>query len=338
MPDRWSFLAPPADPAVAPLPAPPSFSVVVAAYQAQDTIDEALGSVLSQTRPPFEIVVCDDGSTDGTAERVRAYGDAVRLVSRENGGEAAAKNTAVQAARGEFVVVLDADDAWLPDRLEALGALACARPDLDVLLTDAAVEADGAFVRLAYHEGWPFEVHDQAREVLRRNFVLGMAGVRRSRWLAVGGFDEQVRLTTDWDFFLRLLLSGSRVGLVDAPLARYRLRADSLSADRVAMVESRIGTLQRAEARGGLTPGQLSGLHASLAAQRVELAARRLDGALGAGSPQVRRLAARALVVRGSSWRPRAHALLALALPRRAAARAGRRGREIGAGVVVRDA
>jgi glycosyltransferase involved in cell wall biosynthesis len=331
----WPVLAPAV---TGPLPRraePPTFSIVIAAYQAEGTVGEAVESALAQTRPPLEVVVCDDGSTDGTADAVRAFGSRVVLLRQPNGGEAAAKNAAVRAAAGEFVAVLDADDAYGPRRLEALSWLATRRPDLDVLVTNAELEVQGEVRRLAYDDSWPFEVEDQRREILRRNFVLGQAAVLRARWLEVGGFDEQVRLTTDWDFFLRMVLSGSRVGMVDAPLAVYRLAAGSLSSDRVAMVHSRIATLRRTAQRQALSDGERRVLHRAVLEQHKELHERRLRAALAGEEPGPRRRALRLAVCRAADPSLRAKAVAAAALPGVAAAveRRRRPGREVGAGL-----
>lgn len=338
MADGAGFLVPCAPEGLQPRSQPPTFSVVIAAYQAERTVAEAVTSALEQVPPPAEVVVCDDGSTDGTGAAVEAFGDRVRLVRRPNGGEAAAKNTAVEAASGEFVVVLDADDTYLPGRLAALSALAVARPDLDVLVTDAWLEVEGRRVRRAYHEQWPFEIDDQRAEILRRNFVLGQAAVRRSRWLEVGGFDERVALTTDWDFFQRLVLSGSTVGCVAVPLATYRLRPGSLSSDRVGMVLSRIATLERVAARERLSGGERAALEGALVDQRRELLLHRLRAALADGR-HARRSALRLALAPGATPSLRARALAAACLPGVAARRQARRSDtiEIGAGLRVAD-
>jgi glycosyltransferase involved in cell wall biosynthesis len=325
--DPWPVLVPPSGATVSPRRTV-AFSVVIAAHQAERTVAAAVESALGQTEPPSEVVVCDDGSTDGTADVVRTFGAAVRLVSRANGGESAAKNSAVAAARGDFVAVLDADDVYAPRRLEALGWLARHRPDLDVLLTDARLCAAGTEIGTAYHRGWPFETARQPVEILRRNFVLGQAAVRRERWLAVGGFDEAVRLTADWDFFIRLLRSGSAAGLVDVPLAEYRLRAGTLSADRTALVESRIATLLRARSRERLDATELDVLDAALAGQRRELLVRRARHALRTGGRRAR--GPLLAIARDAGFRPtrRVAALAAAGVPQLAAAVL--RGRESG--------
>jgi glycosyltransferase involved in cell wall biosynthesis len=104
--------------------APPTFSVAIAAYQAADVVGEAIESALAQTVPPHEVVVCDDGSTDDLDRALEPYRDRIVLLRQRNRGEAAAKNAAARAASGDFVAILDADDVYLPERLEALGRLA----------------------------------------------------------------------------------------------------------------------------------------------------------------------------------------------------------------------
>ena len=145
-------------------------------------------------------------------------------------------------------MILDADDVFLPTRLEALADLAAARPDLDILTTDAILTVDGREVRRCYSRGWTFEVQDQRREILKRNFIFGLAAVRRELLLADGGFDEDILWTTDWDRWLRLILEGSRVGAVAEPLALYRVRESSLSARRDDLVRGKIATLEKARA------------------------------------------------------------------------------------------
>ena len=310
----WPVLVPaPLEPAV---PADvPTFSVVVAAHQAEATIVEALDSALTQSRPALEVVVCDDGSTDRTSELLSGYGGRIRVVRQENRGEAAAKNAAVEAARGDYVVVLDSDDVFLPRRLEALAWLAAQRPDLDVLTTDAIVEADGEAVRQAYHSGWTFPAVDQRAAILSRNFVFGLAAVRRDRWLAVGGFDEGISRTADWDFWMRLILSGSQVGLVDAPLARYRLSSTTLSADRALLVAARVHVLDRAAERDDLSAHERTAALQALARQRLDLSLRVADQSLTRGGWAARARNAEVLLHRGAPARRRLRAAVAVASP-----------------------
>jgi len=293
----------------------PTFSIAIPAYQAAATIGEALESALSQTLPAVEVVVCDDGSTDDLDAALAPYRDRIVLLRQENGGEGAAKATATEAARGDFVALLDADDAYLPERLEAFAELAVARPDLDVLTTDAYLESEGRVVRRCYAEGWRFETGNQRREILRRNFVFGSAAVRRERLLAVGGFDRTLRFVADWDLWIRLILTGSGVGLVDEPLYRYRVGPAALSAQRAALVRGSVAVLERAARRHDLSPEERRIVGETIAARRAELLRLELDEALAGARQGVRSRAARVLREASLPARTRAKAALAVVAP-----------------------
>jgi hypothetical protein len=292
--------------------------VIVAAYQAAGTIGEALESAFAQTLPAKEIVVCDDGSTDDLDAALEPYRDVITLLRQENAGEAATKNRGARAATGEFVVFLDADDVFLPERLEALAELAAARPDLDLLTTDAFLELDGRVVRRCYEHGWTFAIDDQRREILERNFVFGLTAVRRTRFLVSGGFDESLRYATDWDLWCRMILGGARVGLVAAPLARYRLRPDSLSARRASLLRGRCAVLEKASARPDLAPPERRVVMAALRRERRSALIAEAHEALVEGSRGRRRLAVQVATARSMPMRTRIKAALAAAAPRAA--------------------
>ncbi len=336
-----SLLAPPPRAAVRPGRVP-TFSVLVAAYQVSDVIGEALDSAFEQTLAPHEVVVCDDGSTDALEEALEPYRDRIVFVRKENGGEASAKNAAARAASGEFVTILDADDLYFPERLEALGELAAARPDLDILTSDALLEVNGEVARRCYTEGWTFEVEDQRAAILERNFVFGLAAVRRERLLAVGGFDESIRWTTDWDLWARLILDGALAGAVDEPLALYRLRESSLSSDRARLIRGRVTTLGKAARHPSLDARERAIVTRSLAAQRCELALVEARSALLEEDRSARRRSLAIVVGKGFSTTTRLKAAAAFLAPGRVGRRLRRRYGDswVGAGGirVARDA
>ena len=110
----------------------PTVSCIVPAYNAEEHLGEALESILAQTHPPFEVIVSDDGSTDGTAAVAEAYAPAVTLLRLpENRGQATARNFGVSTARGDLVAFLDADDLWHPEKLAAQVAHLEANPGLE---------------------------------------------------------------------------------------------------------------------------------------------------------------------------------------------------------------
>ena len=326
------ILAPPAPPRLETGPEP-SFSVLVAAYNVAGFVAEAVESALGQTRPPLEVIVCDDGSTDDLDGALAPFRNRIELLRKENGGEATAKNAAARAANGDFVVILDADDVYLPGRLAALGDLARTRPDLDVLTTDATLELDGEPVRRCYTPELPFEVDDQRSAILRRNFVFGLAAVRRERFLAAGGFDESIRYATDWDLWARLILDGSRVGCVLEPLARYRLRAESLSGSRPNLLAGRVRVLEKAAEHPSLSPDERRTVTASLALERQRLALAEARAALAGELPDPRRRSLRVAFGRGHGLRTRVKSLAAAVAPGRAASRLAEGDRETTGGV-----
>jgi GT2 family glycosyltransferase len=234
---------PPSD--LQPGPAP-SFSIVIATYQAAELIEQCVESALAQTLPAHEIIVVDDGSTDATVDRLAPYRDRIVYIRQENRGLPAALNAGAHAASGEFVAILDADDAYEPERLAALSELAQARPDLDLLATDAYLEVNGAVVG-RFYEATPFEAEQQRLAIIERCFVTWPA-IRRTSLLGAGGFDESMRFASDWECYMRLLYSGCRAGAVDEPLMRYRMGSSQSQSDkRVETLRFRVRVLERAK-------------------------------------------------------------------------------------------
>jgi hypothetical protein len=311
------LLAPPPGEPLEPGPLP-TFSVAIAAYQAADTIAEAVESALAQTLPPREIVVCDDGSTDDLEAALAPYRDEIVFLRKDNGGEASAKNAAARTASGEFLAVLDADDAYLPERLEALAELAVARPDLDILCTDAVLEVDGEIVE-RFGEGCAFAVEDQDVAILERCFCIASA-YRRTTLLEIGGFDESLRTGSDWDCLVRLMLdAGASAGLVDEPLYRYRIHLGSVTADRIETLRDRLTLLERVGQRAGLSAGQDVALARSLARQRAALILTEAEAALRSRSQDARTQALAVAREPRIPLRSRAAALAAALAPRTAA-------------------
>jgi GT2 family glycosyltransferase len=329
-----NFLAPPPQREVASDDAP-RFSVIIAAYQAAHLVGDAVSSALDQTRPAHEVIVCDDGSTDDIEGALAPYRDRIVLIQQENRGEPAAKNAAARAASGDFVAILDADDVYLPQRLEALAELAVARPDLEILTTDAYLELEGEVLNRCYTGGFRFVTDDQRRGILDDNFIFGHAAVRRERLLSVGGFDESILYATDWECWIRLILDGSRAGLVAEPLARYRVQAGSLSSQRTRMFEGRVVTLEKTAARGDLSPEERGIAARSLARYRGQLALAEAREALEARSPDARRRAMAVALGRGFGARTRLKALASAAAPGAARGLLAGRERETTGGVLL---
>jgi Glycosyl transferase family 2 len=266
----------------------PTFSVIIAAYEAADYVGDAVASALDQTVAAHEVIVCDDGSTDDIEGALEPFGDRVTLLRRPHGGEGAAKNAAARAANGDFVVILDADDVYMPERIEALGELAQARPDLDVLVSNAMVEVDGRVVKAVYDDKErPFHVRDQRSAILRGNFVSHPA-VRRSVYLERGGYDESPLTHNDWVCSIRLIFGGSSVGLVDQPLLRWRAHEAAMTSDLTDRAIRRVATLESATADLDLSPAERGVLEHSLERHRRDAALLQAKQSLREGDPDAR--------------------------------------------------
>jgi glycosyltransferase involved in cell wall biosynthesis len=287
-------------------------------------IANALDSIRSQTLPALEVIVCDDGSTDHLETALAPYRDEIVLLRQDNRGESSARNAAAGAASGDFVAILDADDVYRPGYLAAVNELAQLRPDLDILTTNGVLVADGVEVRELYDGRWTFDVADQRRAILQRNFVFGLAAVRRAVLLEHGGFDESIVWTEDWDLWLRLILAGSAAGCVDEPLAEYRLSETSLTARRRELLLGKIGTLEKARANRSLRAEEYVVLETSIASYRHELAFQDLTVAVATGADGTRRRATALLVAPGLDRRQRVE-LAGMTLAPRIAGRVLRR-------------
>jgi len=217
-------------------------AVVITFYRNQAHVHEAVDSVLRQTIMPHEIVVVNDASPEG-AEVLERLDPRVRVVRRSvNGGAGAARQTGVAATTADWIAFLDADDAWLPQKLERQFADLGDRPHLDVHHTGlVTVYQDGREVpRL----GKPSLL--TLPEQLRRNQALPSATMmRRSALRAVGGWSADRRVMEDWELGIRLVAAGHTVGFLAEPLVRFRRESHgNLSSRGLRHMWANLGTIR----------------------------------------------------------------------------------------------
>jgi glycosyltransferase involved in cell wall biosynthesis len=198
-------------------------SCIVPTYNGEAYLAEALDSILGQTYQPLEIIVADDGSTDGTLEIATGYGPRVRVIAQANAGPAAARNLGVREACGRFVAFLDQDDVWHPEKLTRQMGRFEARPDLD--LSVAHVQRFWtADLRVQEHE---FREHRVSRGL--PGYITGTFLVRRRVFDVVGPFDTGVRFADSMEWFLRAVERGVISELLPDVLLRHRMHGRNLS-------------------------------------------------------------------------------------------------------------
>lgn len=212
-------------------------TVTICLYNGARYITRALESVFAQSFQDFEVVVIDDGSTDGGAELVATqFADArLRLIRQHNQGLGAARNAALAAARGTFVAFLDQDDEWRRDKLQQQIELLERRPDVGLVFTDCAyIDEEGRAIGLASehfgHASIDFAGDKGVRALLTRGCFIDISSVvvPRSVLGDVGGFRSHLRYVEDYDLWLRIArLYG--LALIREPLTRRRLHADQFT-------------------------------------------------------------------------------------------------------------
>jgi glycosyltransferase involved in cell wall biosynthesis len=227
-------------PPLAVLTETPLVSVVLPVYNAcrtdQEFLREALQSVCSQTYRHLELLIVDDGSTDGTrvlCTRLMESQNALPIyyLSKENGGQSSARNLGVARARGDYVSFLDQDDVFYPEKLERVAALL---GGVDLVYTDAdTIDADGRILMRGIHRdrrfGWPNPKRSAEDVLFRDVFVMpGLMTVSRAAFHRLGGFDETLSGYEDDDFFVRAFLNGNVRYLPESTL-KWRMHAEAYS-------------------------------------------------------------------------------------------------------------
>jgi chondroitin synthase len=205
----------------------PAVSIYIPAYNAANTIEQAIDSALAQTYRDFEIVVCNDGSTDRTRAILnQRYGQhpKIKILHQENAGIGAASNAAISAAAGMYILHLDADDVLEPTAIEVLLPELEARPDHGCVY--------GSYFRFESNleertEGWSVPNFNRIR-MMYGMMVHPPRLFRKREWSRVGGFDTSMANAVDYDFYLRLSAI-SKLHHVDSFLYNYRIHAASTS-------------------------------------------------------------------------------------------------------------
>ncbi|GGJ44260.1 hypothetical protein GCM10011320_59700 [Neoroseomonas lacus] len=256
-------------------------SVIMPAYKAATTISTALQSIRDQTAPVNEVIVVDDGSPDDTAALVARDFPEVRLLRQANAGPAVARNNGAKVATGDWLAFLDADDAWLPDKLE--------RQLTAVQDPKVAIVAG----RVVGRSDTDFDSNPSFEALWNRNTIATSSVlVRREAFLAAGGMASHLPPCEDYNLWMRLAGSGWRVVVVDAPVVIYSPTDDSLTRNLIRFAEAERACIEETGAAFSLPPDRIrrrvaSGYHAhgraALYGRNMRLARQLLIAALKFG-------------------------------------------------------
>ena len=205
----------------------PRVSVVIPVYNCEKYIAAAIDSVLCQTYKDYEIIVVNDGSSDGTNDILLRYGSKIRVVSQTNSGPAGARNTGVFNAKGEFIAFLDQDDTWLPQKLSLQVPLIEANKNVGVVCCDTYIVDSGKFDALVENCPRSFHMRKPHRgrvfdHLFFDNFIsTSSVIVRKECFSKVGMFDKSVVPIEDFDRWLRISAFYD-MDYVDMPLVKFR--------------------------------------------------------------------------------------------------------------------
>ncbi len=235
----------------------PKVSIITAAYNSAAFIKTAIDSVVNQTYQDFELIVVDDGSKDETRKMVECYSkDAkikIRYIYQENGGPSKARNCAFKEAQGDYIAILDADDSWMPTRLEEGVNVLDSNPDIgfvhaNIIGVDESGQAIKSFKRENQYLSGRIFVHLFLRKA---DIASPTVLFRKSVCDSVGVFDENLtRLgSEDRDLWLRIAQK-FEVHYIDQALAYYRIRSQSMSHDYTNMLKGRLYIIDKYTPQG----------------------------------------------------------------------------------------
>ncbi|MGA9771355.1 MAG: glycosyltransferase [Blastocatellia bacterium] len=232
-------------------------SIIMPAYRVAEYIVAAMDSILAQTFTDYEIIIVNDGSPD-TAEfelALEPYRNRVVYIKQENGGPSAARNVAINRARGQFLAFLDADDYWEPHYLDQQMAFLKKNPSVDLVYSDAILVGDSPLAGRSFMEITPSRGEVTFESLLGGHCTVLLSGtvVRRQAVINAGVFNEGLRYAEDYDLWLRLAKQGSRLAYQEQALLNKRMHSASLSSDRMKLHESALSVLEKAKQEPGLS-------------------------------------------------------------------------------------
>ncbi|MBD2771541.1 glycosyltransferase family 2 protein [Iningainema tapete] len=201
----------------------PNVSVIIPTYQRANLVSQAIESVLAQTYTDYEIIVVNDGSTDNTIEVLEYFGEKITVIHQENQGSAAARNTGIKVAQGQYIALLDHDDIWLPTKLEKQVSYLDSHPKIGLVYSDTLYFNEKGLLPGSHAKFFPVPPVLQSWTLFVRNTIptCSVVMMRRKCLDDVGLFDETLPPCDDYDLWLRLVEKWP-IHFLNEPLVHYR--------------------------------------------------------------------------------------------------------------------
>jgi hypothetical protein len=228
------------------------FSVVIPSFNRRQLLGKAIDSALSQTFPDFEIIVIDDGSTDGTDALLASYsGHRMRILRQRNHGVSHARNRGIEASRGRFIAFLDSDDRWMPEKLECVVDHIKRYPGVKIFHTKEIWSRGGSLLhQKEKHRNPTGMAYPMSLPICC--ISVSTAVVARDLFSVAGMFDESMEACEDYDFWLRVT-SCHEVALIPEPLTiKDGGRPDQLSSSVWGLDRFRVKALEKMLSSGEL--------------------------------------------------------------------------------------
>ena len=232
----------------------PMVSVVLPTYNRCGFLGQAIDSVLNQTCPADELIVVDDGSTDGTSDLLAGYADRITVIRQDNKGVSAARNAGIRQSNGTFIALLDSDDYWLSEKLEAQLAFFKSCPDAVICQTEETWIRNGKRIN-------PKKRHQKfSGMIFEKTLPLCLVSpsavmIRKGLFEEVGLFDESLPACEDYDMWLRISWKYP-IHLIDTPLVVKRGGHGDQLSSMAELDKYRIQALEKILKQGCLSPSQ----------------------------------------------------------------------------------
>ena len=230
-------------------------SVIIPTFNRKHTLQRAIDSVLAQTFKPYEIIIVDDGSKDGTKEWLLQNYPSVQYIHQPNNGVSSARNKGIQISQGSWIALLDSDDEWMPEKLEYLSRFLEMNRDSSFCHTNEIWIRNGVRVnQMKKHKKYGGDIFKHCLDICRISPSSSI--IKKDVFEEVGAFDESLTVCEDYDLWLRVTAKFNILFLDEPLIKKYGGHLDQLSRVPEGIEQYRIRSLEKILSMGSLTETQ----------------------------------------------------------------------------------